>query len=115
VNGIKIADNGTNCTVTEPETGQASNVSFSPDDNGKFTLTVDTPTHPITVTNRFDQPEVGGIGVTRVPGTVTRVATGALPFTGSPIAMLLKIAALLLGLGAGALLLARNRRRRKLV
>jgi len=112
VNGIKIEDNGTNCTVTEPETGQASNVSFSPEDNGKFTLTVNTPTHAITVTNRFDAVEVGGISVTRGAESVARV--GTLPFTGSPTAMLVKIAALLLGLGAGALLLARNRRRRKL-
>jgi len=113
VNGIKIEDNGTNCTVTEPETGQASNVSFSPEDNGKFTLTVNTPTHAITVTNRFDAVEVGGISVTRGAESVARV--GTLPFTGSPTAMLVKIAALLLGLGAGALLLARNRRRRKLL
>src|SRR5207248_1157719 len=58
VNGIKIdSNNGTNCTVTEPETGQASKVSFSPDDNGKFTLTVNSPAHAITVTNRFDPIE----------------------------------------------------------
>lgn len=115
VNGIKIDGNGTNCTVTEPETGQASNVSFSPEDNGKFTLTVNTLTHAITVTNRFDVVEVGGISVTGGAGTVGRVATGALPFTGSPTAMLLKVAALLLGIGGALLLLARSRRRRKLL
>jgi uncharacterized repeat protein (TIGR01451 family) len=46
------------------------------------------------------------------PPPVVRVATGSLPFTGSPTAMLLKAALWLLGLGVLLLLVVRLRRRR---
>ena len=98
--------------MTEPGTGHASSVSFSPEDNGKFSLTANTPTHGITVMNRFDKVDVEGVTAGRGTGGVVGVATGTLPFTGSPLAMLVKIAVWLLTIGGIALLIARKLRRR---
>ncbi|MEX2267547.1 MAG: DUF5979 domain-containing protein [Acidimicrobiia bacterium] len=100
VTGIDIdANTGTNCTVSEPETGGATSVSFSPQNDGKFTLTVNSPAHDIVVTNLFD-PQVAGISVTR-----------ALPFTGSSSELLWKSGAWLLVIGGLLLLITRRRRK----
>ena len=105
VNGIAIPVSGsTTCTVTETDTGQASNVSYSPEGNGQFQLTVDAPTHPLTVTNRFDPIPV------KVSG-VTANQAGVLAFTGMNLATLLQVAAGLLGLGLLMSWAARRRRR----
>jgi len=104
VQGINIAASGTTtCTVTEPDSGGASNVSFAPEGNGQFILNVDSPAHTITLTNRFDpvSVSVGGISV-----------GGVLPFTGSPTSILVKIGAWLVGIGGVMWLVMRRRRQR---
>lgn len=100
VTGILIPGS---CTVEEPGQGGASSVTYTPRDT-TFDLTIESPERDLTVTNVFDPQVISVAGA-----QATRTGTGALAFTGSPIATLALAATFLLA--TGAVLIAVGRRR----